>query len=211
MRDLKPTLWLVCLGGLLAIEGFSVVYWVTFPYLSPLSIFAWIDASFVNLIAPLSPALLLLLVYSWLGVLLYRYDNRLSTRLRSLVRPVASSLRSFTQINDPRPETSRNFTSHPRILLVLGVASAIILSIIPYRLDLNPNGIPVGIDAHYYIEWVGAMLGQSPAGALSSAMAEPSDKVSTAILPPGVRSCTGGLTGAVAMASALGRLKKKSA
>src|SRR5205807_9634299 len=47
---------------------------------------------------------------------------------------------------------------------------AVLLGLIPYRPELNPAMTPVGVDAHYYIEWVNAMLQRSPEGAFAYAL-----------------------------------------
>src|SRR5438046_10426116 len=47
---------------------------------------------------------------------------------------------------------------------------AVLLGLISYRPELNPAMTPVGVDAHYYIEWVNAMLQRSPEGAFAYAL-----------------------------------------
>jgi hypothetical protein len=46
----------------------------------------------------------------------------------------------------------------------------ILLVAVPYRLELNPTTQPVGVDAHWYIEWLGQMVHETPAGAVLYAM-----------------------------------------
>ncbi|OLD01861.1 MAG: hypothetical protein AUJ07_10420 [Crenarchaeota archaeon 13_1_40CM_3_53_5] len=156
------------LSLLVAGEALSAAYWIFFPYLSVLTTFAQADAIVVDALSPFSPALLLMLLYSWIGMLLYKHSNRFSRRLRAFLGPVSSSVKSlFTHSVSGK---GLRLLNHPRTLAFIGILGALFLSVIPYRPDLNPNGIPVGIDFHYYIEWIGPMLEKSPGGALYYAM-----------------------------------------
>jgi len=158
------------LGILVASEALSAAYWTFFPYLSILTPFAQADTDVVHALSPLSPALLLMLLYSWIGILLYKHNNRFSRRLRTFFHPIVSSVQSLRFVAPSGSGNALRLLDHPKSLALIGILSALFLSIIPYRPDLNPNGIPVGIDLHYYVEWIAPMLGKSPSGALSYAM-----------------------------------------
>src|SRR5436853_955321 len=141
----KSRVWQFLLGLLVSIETLSVLYWTCFPYLSILRLFAQIDDTFASVLAPFSPGLLLMLLYSWIGIILYSQNNRLSRRLKALVAPVVSSVKSLGLFIHSPSDSSSQLTDHPRKLFLIGIFSALFLAIIPYRPDLNPNGIPDGI------------------------------------------------------------------
>jgi len=151
-------------------EALSVVYWIGFPYMPSLAIFAQVNTGAFQVLALFSPALLLMILYSWVLKLAYSHNNRLSGRIRNFLAPVSRSIQS---IKYHRPDTdtiSFQIIDHPRILLMTGIFSALFLAVVPYRPDLNAAGIPVGIDAHYYIEWIAPMLNKPFLGAISYAM-----------------------------------------
>ena len=96
---------------------------------------------------------------------MYSHNNRLSRRIRTFLAPVSRSIQS---IKFDRPDTdtiSFQIVDHPSILLVTGMLSALFLAVVPYRPDLNAAGILVGIDAHYYVEWIAPMLDKPFLGA----------------------------------------------
>jgi len=153
------------------IEALSAVEWAAYPYFPDKNLlFAKTDATIFSIIAPFSPALLIMLLYTWVPKLAVSFDNKLSKRLKSYFKWLAESL-SLLRARIP-PDSVHRFalTDRPRLLLGLAMVMAVLLGLVPYRPELNPAMTPVGVDAHYYIDWVNAMLQRSPEGAFSYAM-----------------------------------------
>jgi hypothetical protein len=155
------------------IETLSAIEWTAYPYFPDKSLlFARVDALVFSTLAPLSPTLLILLFYSWLARLVVSLDNKIS---RTLKRAFGWLTQSFSGLGK---QTGSDFNSgfspfnHPKHLLAVSIVTALLLALIPYRPDLNPTMSPVGVDAHFYLDWLGQMLGRSPAGAISYAMGE---------------------------------------
>ncbi len=153
------------------VEAISVIEWAAYPYFpdKPL-LFAKTDAAIFDFLAPFSPVLLILLLYSWIPRLALSFDNKFSNRLNNIFKWLTQSFSPL--ISGVPPDSVHRFalTDRPRLLLVLAVASAILLALVPYRPNLNPTMTPVGVDTHYYIEWLNQMLQLSPAGAFSYAI-----------------------------------------
>ena len=154
------------------IEALSAIEWATYPYFPDKSlIFARTDATTFSILAPFSPVFLILLLYTWAPKLAVTFDNKFSKRLKTLLSSFARSL-SYIRPQAQSMDTFHGFalTRRPRLLLVLAVIMAMLLGLVPYRPELNPAMTPVGVDAHYYVDWVNQMLQLSPAGAFSYAL-----------------------------------------
>jgi len=167
--------WYTVLVSLLVLavvaEALSVIEWAAYPYFPDKSLlFAKTDAAIFDLLAPFSPALLILLLYTWVPRLAISFDNKFSKRLKNIFKWLAQSLSSLNSRVPPDSVNRFTLTDRPRLLLVVAVASAILLALVPYRPNLNPAMTPVGVDAHYYVDWVSQMLQLSPAGAFSYAI-----------------------------------------
>ena len=63
----------------------------------------------------------------------------------------------------------------PLAIVSIGVVSAILLALLPYRPELNPAGIPVGTDAPEYVQWVNQMLQRPVPEALAYAFGQASN------------------------------------
>jgi len=153
------------------VEAISAVEWATYPYFPDKSlVFARIDAGIFNALAPFSPTLLILLFYTWPVAVIGSLNNRYSKRFRSYLSLLAKP------ILQARPQVLSNsqagitLTKHPRLLLLLAIAAALLLGVVPYRPDLNPSMTPVGVDAHFYIDALNQMLQRSPGSAISYAL-----------------------------------------
>jgi len=153
------------------IEALSAVEWATYPYFPDKSLlFAKMDATIFSILAPFSPAFLIILLYTWVPELAVSFDNKFSKRLKTYFIWLAQSL-SYLRHRIPSDSVHRfAFTDRPRLLLGLAVVMAVLLSLVPYRPELNPAMTPVGVDAHYYIDWVNTMLQRSTEGAFSYAL-----------------------------------------
>src|SRR6266566_1609230 len=131
------------------IEAVSAVEWAAYPYFPDKSLlFARMDADLFSILAPFSPALLIMLLYTWAVRLTVSLDNKFSKRLKSYFSQLAQSLSLL------RSRISSDFvnrfalTDRPRLLLGLAVIMAVLLGLVPYRPELNPAMTPVGAFAY---------------------------------------------------------------
>jgi len=167
--------WYIVLTSLLllaiGIEALSAVEWAAYPYFPDKSLFfARMDAALFSILAPFSPEFVIILLYIWVAKLGASLDNKFSKRLKSYFSRLAQSLSYLRHRISSDSVNKFALTDRPRLLLGLAVIMAVLLGLVPYRPELNPAMTPVGVDAHYYIEWVNAMLQQSPWGAFSYAL-----------------------------------------
>ncbi len=88
--------------------------------------------------------------------------------------PIRFLVRQMTNALSPLSRALRNGTAvqawvgfPPRLFLFGSLALAGLVAYFPYRADLNPGGVPVGLDVQLYINWLSQMLGRSLADALS--------------------------------------------
>ena len=171
MRLSRYTVLVSLLVLAVVVEAISDIEWATYPYFpdKPL-LFAKTDAAIFDFLAPFSPTLLILLLYSWVPRLALSFDNKFSNRLNNIFKWLKQSFSSLTSEVPPNSVNRFALTNRPRLLLGIAIASAILLALVPYRPNLNPTMTPVGVDTHYYIEWLNQMLQLSPAGAFSYAI-----------------------------------------
>src|SRR5437016_2502481 len=170
MKISKSLVIPLILGLFVGTQALSLIYWISFPYVSTLLPFAQLDATISHVLAPICPALLLIVLYSWMGILVYRGVNWFSRKIRTFLGPVSRSVQ-WLRFSDTSPSMVRErLIDHPRALLLTGIATALFLALVPYRPDLNTTGTPVGIDLHWYIEWISPMLARPPIEALSYAI-----------------------------------------
>ena len=156
---------------LIVVEALSLIEWAVYPYFPDKSlVFAKTDASVFDILAPFSPVFLLVLLYAWVPKLAISFNNKYSLMLKSFFYWLGQSL-SFLKTPTASDQVGRfAFAERSRLLLVIAVAAAISLAFVPYRPNLNPAMIPVGVDTHYYVEWVNQMLRLSPAAAFYYAL-----------------------------------------
>src|SRR5207245_2346006 len=76
----------------LTIEMLALAYWISFPYVPSLAIFAQVDTEAFQVLALFSPAFLLIFLYSWTLTIAYSHNNRLSRRIRTFLAPVSRSI-----------------------------------------------------------------------------------------------------------------------
>ena len=111
-----------------------------------------------------------MLLYSWLGIILLSYANKMLRQVHIFLEYMDKSIHARKLTGGLSiPKWFRLFHHH-LTLLTMGMVAAFFLGVIPYRPDLNPNGNPVGVDFHYYVEWVTPMLQRPFGDALSYAM-----------------------------------------
>jgi hypothetical protein len=153
------------------IEAVSAIEWAVYPYFPDKGLkFVRVNAAIFAVLAPFSPTLLILLLYIWPVRLAISLDNKFSMRLKSYFNYLTRPLLRLVPPGSLGSTAGLAMTRHPRFLLLLAVASASLVGLIPYRSTLNPSMLPVGVDAHFYIDYVNQMLERSPSAAISYAM-----------------------------------------
>lgn len=111
-----------------------------------------------NWLIPLSPFLLLCLLYSPMVRAAIYWGSRHSISIKRL-REELHSLVAFTKEIDPTPSHGKLFLlEHTRLILIVSMIVAVVVAYTPYRLDLNPKQNPVGIDTSHYINSIDQML-----------------------------------------------------
>ena len=154
-----------------ATEIVSIIEWSVYPYFPDKGlVFLRMNATILAVLAPFSPTLLIFLLYTWPVRFAVSLDNRFSARLKAYLNGIVQSLLLLARPYSLGSITGLTLTRRPRLLLALGIALACFVGLIPYRATLNPSMSPVGVDAHFYIDYVNQMLGKSPAAAISYAM-----------------------------------------
>src|SRR5881396_2458783 len=151
-------------GLILLILSFQVLVLailVLFPYLPDPGL-SNINNDTYFLLSPLSTIFLLELLYAWLVRLVAREATRYPSTARSLTHFVSEPFANIISSVRTRSlsDSARTFKilSYPRLLLIISLASSVLLAFVPYRPDLNPNGILVGVDSPTYVTWISQML-----------------------------------------------------
>jgi len=118
--------------------------------------FAWYQAQAFRWLVPLSPLMLVLLLYSWVAILALSASRRRSVRINSFVRAFSQTVKRL----DTQGSSAEKFVvlQHPRLLLIIAMAVAALLGVLPYWPGLNPGGSIVGTDTSSYINWTTQML-----------------------------------------------------
>lgn len=128
-----------------------------------------LDHHLFLLLAPLSPILLLGILYSrWI-----RAGLSFGTPRSSLVRSLVGLLRdAFKRL--PTKAAGQSLSRlNTRLLLLVSLGLSAFVAYFPYSPGLNPSGVPVGLDANLYIDWVSRMVSKSPLEALVYAFSGP--------------------------------------
>jgi len=159
----------------LSFEGLVLLILAFFPYvpdpgLSNLNI----DVYFF--LAPLSTIFLLELFYAWLAQAVAREATRYSSTARSIAHFLSEPFHKIISPVRTRSlsDAARRFKilSHPRLLLLISLSATVLLAFTPYRPDLNPNGILVGVDSPTYATWISQMLARPLPQALQYSFVE---------------------------------------
>src|SRR5437879_5428092 len=128
------------------------------------------------LLSPLSTVFLLELLYAWVLRIVAREATRYSSTARSIVHffsePFQKVLASLRTRSLSESAQTFNILSRPRLLLIISLAASILLAFVPYRPDLNPNGILVGVDSPTYVTWIRLMLSKPVPQALQYSFVE---------------------------------------
>src|SRR3989475_10807345 len=160
---------------ILSFQVLVVAILVFFPYLPDLGL-SNINNDTYFLLSPLSTVFLLELLYAWLLRLVAREVTRYSSTARSIAHFVSEPFTKIISSVRTRSlsDSARTFKilSRPRLLLVISLASSVLLAFVPYRPDLNPNGVLVGVDSPTYVRWIIQMLARPVTQALQYSFVE---------------------------------------
>src|SRR2546427_6899284 len=160
---------------ILSFQVLVVAILVFFPYLPDLGL-SNINNDTYFLLSPLSTVFLLELLYAWLLRLVAREVTRYSSTARSIAHFVSEPFTKIISSVRTRSlsDSARTFKilSRPRLLLVISLASSVLLAFVPYRPDLNPNGILVGVDSPTYVRWIIQMMARPVTQALQYSFVE---------------------------------------
>ena len=145
----------------LSFQVLVLVILALFPYVPDLGL-SNINNDTYFLLSPLSTVFLLELLYASLLRIVARQASRYSSTARSIAHflsepftKIISSVRTRSLSDSAR---TFKILSYPRLLLIISLASNVLLAFVPYRPDLNPNGILVGVDSPTYVTWISQML-----------------------------------------------------
>ncbi len=144
------------------LEAIVLAQWVAYPYWpEDLILLRDAEAGLLAALAPLSPFVLVLLLYGRPMILLGRRAVWWSNRLRAIfsypVEALAPTLRRIRSVNFPETVQAIMLLSHSRWLLAIAIVTSGLVGCLPYRPDLNPFGVLVGVDSPLYEQWFGEM------------------------------------------------------
>src|SRR5438445_2084742 len=146
---------------LVAFEALVLAVLVFFPYLPDPGL-ANLNTDVYVLLAPLSSLFLLGLLYTWLAKLGTRTAVQRSVSFRSFLQflsvPFRTLLSSLQTVSLSDSALTFKILSHPKLMLAVSLVVSSLLAFVPYRPDLNPNGMLVGIDSPSYVNWINQML-----------------------------------------------------
>jgi len=165
-------------GVILLVLSFQVLVLLIlafFPYIPDPGL-SNLNTDLYFFLAPLSTIFLLELFYAWLARAVAREATRYSSTARSIAHFLSEPFDKIISSVRTRSlsDAARRFKilSHPRLLLLISLAASVLLAFIPYRPDLNPNGILVGVDSPTYATWVSQMLARPLPQALQYSFVE---------------------------------------
>ena len=182
---------------LVAFEVSVLAVLVFFPYL-PDSGFSNLNMDVYSFLVPLSALFLLGLLYAWLVKLGTKTAIRRSVSFKSFLqfllvpfRNLLSSLRTVSLSDSAR---SFKILSRPRLMLGISIFVGVGLAFVPYRPDLNPNGVLVGIDSPTYVTWINQMLQRPLLQALQYSFVEGLDGSRPLLLIPLYLAASAGIS-----------------
>jgi hypothetical protein len=170
-----PTVLTILILVVLSFQVLVLAILAFFPYLPDPGL-SNLNYDTYFLLALLSTIFLLELLYAWLLRIVAKEATRYSSVARSIARylsePFQKTLSSIRTVSLSDAAQTFKILSHPRLLLAISVASSVLLAFLPYRPDLNPNGILVGIDSPLYVTWINHMLARPAVQALQYSFVE---------------------------------------
>jgi len=194
IRAIAPTIVILVL---VAFEVSVLAVLVFFPYL-PDSGFSNLNMDVYSFLVPLSALFLLGLLYAWLVKLGTKTAIRRSVSFKSFLqfllvpfRNLLSSLRVLSLSDSAR---TFKILSRPRLMLAISLVVSSLLAFVPYRPDLNPNGVLVGIDSPTYVTWINQMLQRPLLQALQYSFVEGLDGSRPLLLIPLYLAASAGIS-----------------
>jgi hypothetical protein len=161
--------------GLLVFQTLILIILAFFPYVPDLGL-SGLNTDLYFSLAPLSTIFLLAILYAWLVRIVVIETTRYSSIGRSTVlflsEPFNKIISSVRNRSLSDAAVTFKILSRPRLLLLISLASSVLLAFIPYRPDLNPNGILVGVDSPTYVAWISQMLARPIPQALQYSFVE---------------------------------------
>src|SRR6266568_303364 len=134
---------------LLSFQVLVLVVLALFPY-APDPGLSSLNNNIYTFLAPLSTVFLLGLLYAWLIKLGTREARHNSWRFERFIQFLSEPFRRLISSVKTRSlsDSAKTFKilSRPRLLLAISLATSLLLAFVPYRPDLNPNGVLVGVD-----------------------------------------------------------------
>lgn len=134
--------WVLVL--LTGFEGIALIHWVFLPlgFVSPLIWFADLELALFYVFAHLAPLMVISIIFIlFLKPLVQRYlrvkGEFLTSRLHSKDEFYGEKIHLYSWT-----------------LLALSLVISVIGALYPYSSSINPEGVPVGVDVHYYLEWM---------------------------------------------------------
>src|SRR5438552_9484963 len=165
-------------GVILIVLSFQVLVLailVFFPYLPDPGL-SNLNNDTYFLLSPLSTVFMLELLYAWLLRIVARQASRYSSTARSIAHFLSEPFTNIISSVRTRSlsDSARTFKilSYPRLLLIISLAPCVLLAFVPYRPDLNPNGVLVGVDSPTYVTWINQMLSKPISQALQYSFVE---------------------------------------
>jgi hypothetical protein len=169
---------IILTGVILTVLSFQVLVLVIlafFPYLPDPGL-SNLNNDIYFFLAPLSAIFLLELLYAWLLRIVargaFRYSSTAKFIGHFLSEPFAKIISSVRTRSLSESARTFKILSRPRLLLVISLAASVLFAFIPYRPDLNPNGILVGVDSQTYVRWITQMLARPVPAALQYSFVE---------------------------------------
>src|SRR3989442_4940514 len=194
IRAIAPTIVMLVL---VAFEVSVLTVLVFFPYL-PDPGFSNLNMDVYSFLAPLSALFLIGLLYAWLVKLGTKTAIRRSVSFKSFLqfllvpfRNLLSSLRVLSLSDSAR---TFKILSRPRLMLAISLVVSSLLAFVPYRPDLKPNGVLVGIDSPSYVTWINQMLQRPLLQALQYSFVEGLDGSRPLLLIPLYLAASAGIS-----------------
>src|SRR5205807_4473783 len=158
---LRQTVLTTVVLVLLAVGVFVLASLVFYPYLEDAGL-SNLNSNVYTFLAPVSTVLLLGLLYVWLVRLGARAAARRSVSFKSFLQflsvPFRALLSLLRSVSLSDSAGTFKILSHPKLMLAVSLVVSSLLAFVPYRPDLNPNGMLVGIDSPSYVNWINQML-----------------------------------------------------
>ena len=144
--------WILAL--LAGLEIMALIYWIFLVPAPPLEWFVHLEQALFGIAANLAPLLAILTMSMWV------IKPVIKPRLKAVGKFLISSLNIDTSFKEG------GIHLNPRALLILSVVVSVVGALHPYRPDVNPESMPVGIDIKSYVKTM-ASVEQDPSSAFT--------------------------------------------